>query len=306
VIQLENVCRSFGDFNAVQDVSFALNSGSGITGLLGPNGAGKTTTMRMITGYLRPTSGNITVDGMSVLDEDRITEIKRTVGYLPETTPLYPEMLVSEYLDFMGRVRGVAEPALKAAADEMVERLSLASHLYSPIGILSKGFRQRVALAGTLIHRPRVIILDEPTSGLDPNQISEIRTLIRDLGKTAALILSTHILQEVEELCSRVIVISRGRLVADASMDSLKSGHACSIVAKGQGVREKLASYSAVKSVQVVDRPRSDGYQQFICELGEDAPEKMFAFLASTGFDVREFAPVSKSLQSVFEELTGQ
>jgi len=306
VIQLENVCRSFGDFNAVQDVSFSMDTGAGITGLLGPNGAGKTTTMRMITGYLRPTSGDIRVAGMSVLDEDQITEIKRTIGYLPETTPLYPEMLVSEYLDFMGRVRGVSEPDLRRAADEMVERLDLSSHLYSPIGILSKGFRQRVALAGTLIHRPKVIILDEPTSGLDPNQISEIRHLIRDLGKTAALILSTHILQEVEELCSRVIVISRGRLVADAATDSLRSGHACSIVARGQGVREKLASFSAVRSVQLVDKPAKDGFEQYLCELQENAPEKMFAFLVSTGFEVREFAPVLRSLQSVFEELTGQ
>lgn len=306
MIELSHVCRSFGDFNAVQDVSFSLDSSSGIIGLLGPNGAGKTTTMRMITGYLRPTSGDIRIDGSSVLDEDRLTDIKRSIGYLPETTPLYPEMLVSEYLAFMGRVRGVPDSEIGGAADEMVEKLDLSSHVYSPIGILSKGFRQRVALAGTLIHGPRVIILDEPTSGLDPNQISEIRHLIRELGKKALLILSTHILQEVEELCSRVIVISRGRLVADASMESLRSGHACIVAVRGPSAREKLSSLAPVAAVRKDERPLGDGFERYICELKDAGPEKLFALLASSGLEVRELSPVSKSLQSVFEELTGQ
>ncbi len=303
MIEVKEVSRSFGDFTAVRGVSFTVDKKSGITGLLGPNGAGKTTTMRMITGYLRPTSGDILVDGQSVRDEEQLQSIKRRIGYLPETTPLYPEMLVSEFLRFMGEVRGVSGAELEKSAEEMVERLDLGSHLYSPIGILSKGFRQRVALAGTLIHHPEVIILDEPTSGLDPNQISEIRALIQELGKTATLILSTHILQEVEELCSRVIIVNRGRVVADETTAILKSAHACSVVARGADVEKKLSSISIVKSVAKGEAHR-DGFFQYICEVREDAPEKLFAELSGKSLEVREFAPIARSLQSVFEELT--
>ncbi|MBL8019284.1 MAG: ATP-binding cassette domain-containing protein [Leptospirales bacterium] len=304
MIEVKDVTRSFGEFTAVAGVRFSIDQKSGITGLLGPNGAGKTTTMRMITGYLRPTSGDITVGGLSVLDTDNLTEIKRRIGYLAETTPLYPEMLVSEFLQFMGEVRGVTGNALEQSAREMVERLDLGSHLYSPIGILSKGFRQRVALAGTLIHKPEVIILDEPTSGLDPNQISEMRDLIKELGKTATLVLSTHILQEVEELCSRVIIVSRGKVVADENTAVLRSAAACSVVARGQDIETKLKASSLIKSVRATGPEMHDGFKQYLCEMTEDAPEKLFPVIAQAGFEVREFSPVSKSLQTVFEELT--
>ncbi|HMU85258.1 MAG TPA: ATP-binding cassette domain-containing protein [Leptospiraceae bacterium] len=303
MIEVKEVSRTFGDFTAVQGVSFNVDRKAGITGLLGPNGAGKTTTMRMITGYLRPSSGDILIDGESVRDEENLTGIKRRIGYLPETTPLYPEMLVSEFLKFMGEVRGVHGAELDASAVQMVDRLDLGSHLYSPIGILSKGFRQRVALAGTLIHKPEVIILDEPTSGLDPNQISEIRSLIVELGKTATVILSTHILQEVEELCNRVIIINRGRVVADETTAVLKSVQACSVVARGEDVEKKLASIPIVTSV-IAGQNHKDGFRQYLCEVGENGPEKLFAELAGKSLEVREFAPVARSLQSVFEELT--
>jgi len=305
MIEVKNLTKSFGDFSAVRDVSFKIEKKSGITALLGPNGAGKTTTLRLLTGYLKPTSGQVSVAGLSPQDEDGLVELKRKVGYLPETSPLYPEMLVSEYLAFVGQVRGLFGDALEKAGEEMIEKLELGSHLYSPIGILSKGFRQRVALAGSLIHKPEIIILDEPTSGLDPNQISQIRGLIRDLGKQSILILSTHILQEVQDICNRVIIINRGRIVADDATETLTGSSTYAIVAKGKDVAEKLKSFSIVKSShEQKSGELPEGYRRFVCDLKTDEPQKLFSEISASGWEVREFSPVSRSLQEIFQELT--
>lgn len=309
MIEVQGLSKSYGDFPALQDVSFSIQKDHGITALLGPNGAGKTTTMRLLTGYLEPTAGSIRIDGRDLADEQQRLEMKRNIGYLPETTPLYPEMLVSEFLEFSGRVRGLSGEALEARARDMIEKLELGSHLYSPIGILSKGFRQRVALAGTLIHEPGVIILDEPTSGLDPNQISHIRMLIKSLSRTATLILSTHILQEVEDICDRVIIVSRGRIVADAPTTELRSLPSVRIVARGassEAVASKLKDSNLVRSC----RPDAgtatvpEGFTAIICELSGERPEELFKYVASQGWDVREFAPLKRSLQEIFGELT--
>lgn len=305
MIEVKNLTKAFGDFTAVSDVSFSIPEQSGIVGLLGPNGAGKTTTMRLLTGYLTPTSGEITINGRSHHNERELVELKREIGYLPETTPLYPEMLVSEYLQFMGQVRGMSDADLETSAIEMIEQLSLGSHLYTPIGLLSKGFRQRTALAGALIHRPKLIILDEPTSGLDPNQILEIRDLLRELGKRATVILSTHILQEVEDVCGRVIIINRGRISADAPTSILRGKAAYVLVAKGENLAKALAAMPLVSECRhVPDVKLTDGYARFECQLSTDNPEQLFAEIAKTGWQVREFAPLSRSLQEVFQELT--
>ncbi len=313
MIEVQGLSKSYGDFPALQDVSFSIQRDHGITALLGPNGAGKTTTMRLLTGYLEPTAGSIRIDGRDLADEQQRLEMKRNVGYLPETTPLYPEMLVSEFLEFAGRVRGLSDDALEPRARDMIEKLELGSHLYSPIGILSKGFRQRVALAGTLIHEPGVIILDEPTSGLDPNQISHIRTLIKSLSRAATLILSTHILQEVEDICDRVIIVSRGRIVADAPTTELRSLPSVRIVARSTanaGNTEEIASKLKDSSLVRSCRPDAgtatvpDGFAAVICELEGDRPEQLFAHVASQGWEVREFAPLKRSLQEIFGELT--
>ncbi len=306
MIDLQKVSKFYGDFQAVSEISFQITSERGITALLGPNGAGKTTTLRLITGYLQASAGQITVGGIPVDDEERRVEVKRMIGYLPESTAIYPEMLISEYLDFMGRVRGLDDAALKRGAEEMVEELELSSHLYSPLGILSKGFRQRVALAGALIHSPRYIILDEPTSGLDPNQIAHIRALIKKLGKKSVMILSTHILAEVEDICDHVIIISRGRIVADQPARELRAAHAsCMLVARGPELSQKLKECAVVSAVQA--RPRPDipqGFEALVCQLNDDRPQELFSFVARQGWEVRELAPLTRSLQEVFSELT--
>ncbi len=293
MIEVQGLSKSYGDFTALQNASFSIQPGEGITALLGPNGAGKSTTMRMIAGFLEPDAGDATINGASIVNQ---------------RTPLYPEMLVSEYLEFMGSVRGMGVDELEDSARDLIGKLELGSHLYSPIGILSKGFRQRVALAATLIHRPEVIILDEPTSGLDPNQIAHIRQLIRSLGQDATLILSTHILQEVEDICDRVIIMNRGRVVADQSTDSLRSAGEVQIVARGAGdLADALGKAESVRSARggQAAAGHPEGFQTFACELAENrAPEELFAFVARQGWEVREFAPLSRSLEEIFAELT--
>ncbi|MBX7056575.1 MAG: ATP-binding cassette domain-containing protein [Leptospirales bacterium] len=306
MIEVAKVSKSYGDFQALSSIDFKIDRQHGITALLGPNGAGKTTTLRLITGYLQATSGEIRVGGISVDDEQRRVEVKRLIGYLPESTALYPEMLISEYLEFMGRVRGLDGETLERRAEEMVGELELGSHYYSPLGILSKGFKQRVALAGALIHDPPYVILDEPTSGLDPNQIAHIRALIKKLGKKSILILSTHILAEVEDICDRVIIMSRGRIVADQPAHELRAAHAsCMLVARGEGIAARLKECPIVSAAEKRERPDlPEGFQAIVCQLRDDRPEELFAFVARQGWEVRELAPLTRSLQEVFSELT--
>ncbi|MBI3395606.1 MAG: ATP-binding cassette domain-containing protein [Spirochaetia bacterium] len=303
MIEVTGLSKSFGDFAAVRDLNFTIQKNSGITALLGPNGAGKTTTLRLLTGYLQPTSGSVKVADMDLADEDNLIKVKRRIGYLPESSPQYPEMLVSEYLEFVGRVHGLSGDALEAAGREMVDKLELGSHLYSPLGILSKGFRQRAALAAALIHKPDVIILDEPTSGLDPNQILQIRRLIRDLGQTATLILSTHILQEVEDICERVIIIARGRVVADESMARLRSGSGIFLSAKGEGIAGRLKGLQGITSV--AEEKSADGFHRYSCATAPGvSPESLFQQVAASGWQIREFRPSARSLEETFRELT--
>ncbi|MCB1307168.1 MAG: ATP-binding cassette domain-containing protein [Leptospiraceae bacterium] len=309
MIQVANLRKDFGDFTAVDGINFSIDRDSGITALLGPNGAGKTTTMRLITGYLEPTDGQIAINNTPITDDASRVEMQRHIGYLPESTPLYPEMLVSEYLAFMGQVRGLATNELSKRAAEMIEALELGSHLYSPLGILSKGFRQRAALAATLIHNPDVIILDEPTSGLDPNQIIHIRSIIKNLGSKATVVLSTHILQEVEDICDRVIIINRGRIVADESAHVLRNigVNQCRISVRGENVAATLEKLPLVTSCRAVKQDMDDqpeGYALYECELTESAPEKLFRELAQLNWEVRELAPATRSLQEVFQEFT--
>ncbi|MBI41168.1 MAG: multidrug ABC transporter ATP-binding protein [Leptospiraceae bacterium] len=269
MIQVSGLKRSFGSFVAVRNVSFEIQPGRGVVGLLGPNGAGKTTTMRMLAGYLRPDEGSITVAGIEANSEDHRLSIKGQLGYLPENNPLYPEMLVSEYLEFMGRCRGMEGAPLQEAGRRMIQELELGSHFYTPIGLLSRGFRQRVGLAGALIHDPSVIILDEPTGGLDPNQIEHIRSLIRKLAEHRTVLLSTHILQEVEDICERVIIIHGGEVVADQPTQELKRSESIQVLLKKenasiQSMYRELSELSGIQSVlfagQKATSPENPGH----------------------------------------------
>lgn len=219
-IQVQGLTKIFGEQKAVQNISFEVQPGE-IVGFLGPNGAGKSTTMKMITGYLPPTEGRALVSGFDAQTASQ--EVRKRVGYLPEANPLYLDMYVREYLQFSGNIHGLGKETARRA-EEMIERTGLGKEAHKKIGMLSKGYKQRVGLAQALLHDPEVLILDEPTSGLDPNQLVDIRNLITSIGKEKTVLLSTHIMQEVQALCSRVIIISSGQLAADSAIEDLQAG----------------------------------------------------------------------------------
>ena len=223
MITVRHLNKTFKNLRAVSDVSFDVPACQ-VLGLLGPNGAGKTTTMRMLTTFIQPTSGSISVAGCNL--EQSPDEIRRNIGYLPETPPLYPELTVEEYLSFAARLREIASREVKSKVEAVLEMCSLGEFRRTACGVLSKGYKQRVGLAQAIIHNPKVIILDEPTSGLDPVQIIEIRKLIKGLGAEHTVVLSSHILQEVAEVCSRVLIMAKGKIVADELIDESVSGKA--------------------------------------------------------------------------------
>ena len=220
-ISVSNLSKVYGSQTAVNSISFSIEKGE-IVGFLGPNGAGKSTTMKILAGYISSTSGDATIDGEKITVDT--LNLKKKVGYLPEHNPLYLEMYVVEFLDFMGKLNGLSGQSLKNRIDEVIEMVGLSPERHKKIEQLSKGYRQRVGLAHALIHDPEVLILDEPTTGLDPNQLVEIRKLIKEVGKNKTIILSTHIMQEVEAICDRVIIINKGNLVADDKLSKVKEG----------------------------------------------------------------------------------
>jgi ABC-2 type transport system ATP-binding protein len=218
MIKIENLVKTFGAKRAVDGLSFAVERGE-VVGFLGPNGSGKSTTMRMVTGYYTPTSGRVTVGGHDVVEKP--LEAKRLIGYLPENAAAYPDMTVRGFLEFAAEMRGLSGDAKRKAVARAVERCFLDSVLHQSVDTLSKGYRHRTCLAQALVHEPEVLILDEPTDGLDPNQKHEIRNLIREIGKTKAVVFSTHILEEVDAACTRAIIIDRGKIVAQGTPDEL-------------------------------------------------------------------------------------
>lgn len=220
MIEVRNLVKHYGDVKAVDDISFTVKNGE-ILGFLGPNGAGKTTTLKVITGYLSPTAGNVFVDGMNVLDDSM--EIRKMIGYLPEMNPLYHDMQVYDFLEFVARVREIDKNQFRTRLNEVIDLCGLKGVVHKNINELSKGYCQRVGLAQAIIHDPEILILDEPTSGLDPNQIVEIRGLIKNLGKEKTVIISSHILQEMQATADRMIIINKGRIVADGTVEELMS-----------------------------------------------------------------------------------
>ncbi len=219
MIKVENLTKCYGDFTALDNVSFEINKGD-VVGLLGANGAGKTTTMRMITSYFLPTSGKVYIDGLDI--EENVLETKKKIGYLPEIPPIYPEMPVEEYLYFLASLRGIEKKEIKKAIDNSIEQVSLQDKRKNKIQTLSKGLKQRVAIAGSIIHSPDILILDEPTVGLDPLQIVDIRELIKKLKNDRTVIISSHILAEVQEMCDKVIILNKGKLVAIDTKENLE------------------------------------------------------------------------------------
>lgn len=309
MIEVKGISKSYGAIEALRDVSFGIAAGE-IVGLLGPNGAGKTTTIKILTGNLQPDDGFVAVNGLDVLEHTR--EVQAQIGYLPETAPLYPELTVQGYLRMMAELRDIPEQDRVARISEAVYATGLAEHLTRPIGELSKGFRQRVGLAQAIIHKPRLLILDEPTIGLDPTQIVEVRHLIRRLARESTVLLSTHILSEVEALCDRVIVLINGRIRADAELSALASTSDAILVLGREirGVEEALLDLKGVEGVDNV--PSVDdtrGISSFpayrILGSGPDADlcPRIYDRARKEGWPVRELRQDVRTLESVFNEL---
>ncbi len=305
MIALNNVTKSFGPTVAVDDVSFTVDHGE-VVGFLGPNGAGKSTTMRLVTNYLEPEKGAVLIDGTDVRDDP--VAVRRRIGYLPENNPLYPDMLVSEFLRFVGALRGVGLDGPGSAIDDAVLATGIAEIFYRPIGELSKGYKQRLGLASAILHRPDFLILDEPTEGLDPNQRQEIRKLIREVGKDHTVLLSTHVLPEVEETCRRIIVIHEGKIVADGSTDELlaraRGTRTIVVEVEGQGVDQAISSLSGIE--EIADREEREGRTRMILAVGSgpDPRPEIFRLAKEKDWVLWELHEEMGSLQDLFSQLT--
>jgi ABC-2 type transport system ATP-binding protein len=313
VIEVEHLTKDYGTVVALRDVSFRVGKGE-VVGFLGPNGAGKSTTMRILVGFLGATSGRVKIDGHDIAEDSLAA--RGSMGYMPEAAPLYPEMRVREYLGFRAAVKKVPRAERKSAVDRSMRQAAVTEMADTLIGHLSKGYRQRVGLADALVSNPPLLILDEPTAGLDPNQIREVRKLIRNLGESHTILLSTHILSEVESTCDRALVIDRGRLVAEGSLSELRArrgAEGATIVVRLRDQNEKQAK-SLLEKIEGVRRVRSSEREDDVVRFtlgfekkNHDAAallERAIADLVGAGFGVREAAPVRATLEDVFAELT--
>ena len=305
LLSLERVTKRFDGITAVDDVSFTVDRGQ-VVGFLGPNGAGKSTTMRIITQYFEPDAGTILIDGVPLAVAGR--DAKRRIGFLPENNPLYGEMLVSEYLDFVGRLRELAPPERRRAIDNSVAATGIEPVFNRPIGELSKGYKQRTGLAAAILHRPDLLVLDEPTEGLDPNQRIEIRRLIADLGRDHTVILSTHVLPEVQHTCSRLLIINRGKLVADGAVQDLvgraASGARITIEASGNNIESRLASLPGVANVERADGAGPHTRVTLTVAGDRDLRGDVFELAKSAGWTLYELHQEAGSLEDLFRELT--
>jgi len=309
MIEVTNLTKRFGMTVAVDDISFSVSRGE-ILGFLGPNGAGKTTTMRILTCFLMANSGTVTIGDKDV-SEDSVS-VRKMIGYLPESAPLYSEMRVQDYLKFIGQARGIPRDKFPDNFNRVVRWCGLREVLKTNIGELSKGFNQRVGLAQAMIHDPDILILDEPTSGLDPNQIVEIRNLIRAIGSEKTVILSTHILQEVSAVCKRVIIIDRGKIVADAPTGQLQdlAGGTETTLARIQGPRNdieaRLLQLAHVKEVTATFSDDKDGYTLFNLhtDARQDVTEDIFNLVVDNGWKLKELSRKRATLEDVFRKLT--
>lgn len=304
-IIVENLTKKYGGQKAVNDISFKIETGE-VVGFLGPNGAGKSTTMKMITCFMAPSNGNITVDDISVNENQSL--IKKKIGYLPENNPLYFDMSIVDYLRFTAEIQGVSKSDIPGRIGEMIELCGLAREKHKNINELSKGFRQRVGLAQAMIHDPEVLILDEPTTGLDPNQIVEIRKLIKELGKQKTVILSSHILSEVEATCDRILIINRGRIVADGTSETLRSQAdgqellTVHIEAVNEELQKSLLDLGSVEKVSAVeDKP---GFYSIQSKPNMESRKAIFDLCVKKKWYLLEMTGIETRLEDVFRDLT--
>jgi ABC-2 type transport system ATP-binding protein len=303
-ISIENLSKSYGPQKAVDNISFKVNTGE-ILGFLGPNGAGKTTTMKMITNYIQPDGGDICINNTSIKNQD----FKPNIGYLPEHNPLYLDMPVIDYLAFCAQLQGVKDHELDTQIRKMVQLCGLDAEKHKKIGELSKGYRQRVGLAQAMIHDPEILILDEPTTGLDPNQIVEIRELIKTIGREKTVILSTHILPEVEATCDRILIINNGEIVADGTPASLRTQ------AQGQQIlslriedgdpdiiRKKLSGLANIAEAKIINLEK--GTFEVISKSGVKSNRDIFNMCVQEKWSLTEMTPIETKLEDIFRDLT--
>ena len=307
MIKVDNLTKRFGRHSAVSGASFEAADGE-VVGFLGPNGAGKTTTIRILTGFLPATSGTATVDGLDVGEHPM--ETRRRIGYLPESVPLYRDMRIREYLRFRGHIKGLRGDSLRRRMDEVIEQCGLGDVRRKMIKTLSKGFRQRVGLADALIHDPPLLILDEPTNGLDPNQIRSIRNLIKELGESHTILLSTHILSEVEMICDKIVIIDGGTVLASDTpsnlVSTMRSAGRISVEVKAdpESAREKMSALDQVKKV-IHERNRGNwGEFSILVESGTDTRERLANLAREEGWPLRSLHRHAATLEDVFVELT--
>ena len=304
MIEVQDLKKSYGDTVALRGISTSIARGE-IVGLLGPNGAGKTTTMKILAGYLLPTAGKATVAGFDVASQP--IEVQSRIGYLPENAPLYLDMLVQDYLVFAAEVRGLDYVTMQRRVRAAVEECRIGNVMTRPIGELSKGYRQRVGLATAILHDPEILILDEPTNGLDPNQIAEVRDLIRRMGESKTIIVSTHILSEVAATCDRAVIIIDGLIRADGRLDELTHSHSQLVTMSPDdphSARDLLAAIEGVAGV--VMEPLAEGFHRYRMALSEgaDVAERVAELVRANSWRLRELTRDDKTLEQVFRELT--
>ena len=303
-IVVEGLTKKYGEQKAVNDISFEIKTGE-VVGFLGPNGAGKSTTMKMITCFMAPTDGDVRLDDLSIHSEQEA--IKRKIGYLPENNPLYADMAIIDYLRFSAEIQGVEKTQIAGRISEMIEKCGLDREKHKNINELSKGYRQRVGLAQAMIHDPEVLILDEPTTGLDPNQIVEIRKLIKELGKQKTVILSSHILSEVEATCDRILIINRGRIVADGSSDTLRQQaqgqELLTVQIEGEGdVNRALLGLASVEKAMPIEG--REGFYSVQSKPESSSRKAIFDLCVAQKWYLLEMTGIETRLEDVFRDLT--
>jgi ABC-2 type transport system ATP-binding protein len=308
MIHVENLTKYFKDLCAVDQINFDIQKGE-VLGLLGPNGAGKTTTLRMLTGFLQPSSGSIRVKDFSI--EAHFLEIKKIMGYLPESAPLYHDMLVYDYLKYVADIRGIDSEQKLPRMRQTTDLCGINEVMHQPIGELSKGYKQRVGLASAMMNDPEILVLDEPTSGLDPNQIVEIRKIIRQIAKEKTIILSTHILSEAEATCDRIVIINQGKIVADGSTENLKQKfrsktllELCLQNADFNSVKQEFAAIEGIEHITQVTADDKDLHVRITCQPAVDPRAEIYQKIKKTDWTLLDFHRKTQTLENIFRELT--
>lgn len=311
MIHVESLTKYFHDFCAVDQINFDIQKGE-ILGLLGPNGAGKTTTLRMLTGFLNPTSGDIRIKDYAINEHN--LEIKTLLGYLPESAPLYHDMLVFDYLDYVANIRKIEKDKKISRIKQLADLCGINEVMHKPISQLSKGYKQRVGLAHAMMSDPEILILDEPTSGLDPNQIVEIRDIIKEIGKTKTIILSTHILSEVEATCDRVVILNQGKIAADETTEALRQGASGEYMinislldADLESVKTELGSFDQVTIDEAIDKKTEQEkalHVRLKCKSSSDIRGDIYRKIKQKDWVLLEFHKEAQSLENIFRQLT--